>query len=338
MRESFNLTGRRFGRLIVLEQVASRDNNRCWKCRCDCGNIIIAKGKLLKNGNVKSCGCLKIDVLTKHGGCGTRIYKIWEDMRSRCYNPNNAQYKYYGGKGIGMSIWINDFAAFRDYSNTIGYADNLEIDRINPDGNYEPGNIRWVTETIQSRNKGMFKNNTSGFKGVRLIKRKNKWRAEIGINGKTQFIGEFDTIEEAVQARKKAEMILWNKDIESTNLLSQIKKKDYSKIYTIYCLTNKINNKKYIGITSKNPYIRWNKGLGYNKGVIHDDINKYDWDGFTHDILLSNLTVIEACKKEIELISEYKTTDKKYGYNAYNINGIKGLTVDEKLELLKSII
>lgn len=88
------------------------------------------------------------------------------------------------------------------------------------------------------------------------------------------------------------------------------------KIWSVYCHTNKINNKKYIGITSTNPEYRWRNGNGYKTNTyFYKAIIKYKWDGFNHEILYINLTKEEAFKKEIELIKFYKTTISEFGYN-----------------------
>ena len=91
---------------------------------------------------------------TIHGGRGTRLYRIWKAMKTRCYNPNYPKYKNYAGKGIIIcEEWKTDFAKFREWAIQNGYADNLTIDRINNNGNYEPSNCRWVTNKIQSNNR-----------------------------------------------------------------------------------------------------------------------------------------------------------------------------------------
>lgn len=109
--------------------------------------------KLLYNGiNAKSCGCQKGN--KKHGGKGTRLYYTWVDIKRRVLDSKNKSYKYYGGKGITIcNDWL-EFIPFRDWALNNGYADNLVIDRKDPNGNYEPSNCRFITRLESNRNKG----------------------------------------------------------------------------------------------------------------------------------------------------------------------------------------
>lgn len=155
MSKSFknDLTGQRFGRLMVLEFVPTQDRRSYWLCKCDCGAEKIIWAPDLKNGKTKSCGCLIKDKITKHGDFDTRLYMIWSDMRQRCNNTNCRAYKYYGGRGILVcDEWKNSFENFRVWTLNNGYTDELTIDRIDVNSNYEPANCRWVTQKTQSRN------------------------------------------------------------------------------------------------------------------------------------------------------------------------------------------
>ena len=152
MSKSFkeDLTGQCFGRLTVLEFVPTEDKRTYWRCRCDCGNICIVWGANLKKGATKSCGCN----YKKHGLTYRRIYTIWASMKQRCLNPNNTHYKIYGGRGIGVcDEWKNDVAAFEKWALINGYDDNLTLDRIDVNGNYEPSNCRWISLREQQRNR-----------------------------------------------------------------------------------------------------------------------------------------------------------------------------------------
>lgn len=154
-----DIKNKRFGRLEVLEITNEKTSNGCykWKCKCDCGNIIITNGASLRRGKKNSCGCLMIEhqktQYYKHGHTGERMFNIWRKIKSRCLSKNCVDYKNYGGRGITIcNEWL-DFINFYNWSTKNGYSDILEIDRINNDGNYEPNNCRWVDRYIQANNK-----------------------------------------------------------------------------------------------------------------------------------------------------------------------------------------
>lgn len=155
-----NMIGQKFGKLTVLEECEERTKNgtKIYKCHCDCGNYINVIGTNLRNGQTKSCGCLRVEISgqnnTTHGKTNTRLYNIYRKMIHRCYNKNAKDYKYYGGRGIKVyKEWRNDFMAFYNWSMNHGYDNTLTIDRINSNGNYEPSNCRWVSLYEQENNK-----------------------------------------------------------------------------------------------------------------------------------------------------------------------------------------
>lgn len=155
MSERINMVGWRFGRLTVIG-FDGLDNRGAalWRCRCDCGTERTIRGGRLRSGTSKSCGCLRKELMTTHGGTNTRLYNIWEAMRGRCNNPNNKCYKDYGGRGITVcDEWKSDFTAFRDWALQHGYQDDLSIDRIDNDKGYTPENCRWATAEQQSNNR-----------------------------------------------------------------------------------------------------------------------------------------------------------------------------------------
>lgn len=155
--KSSDLTGKRFGRLVALKRIKSEPDKTKWLCRCDCGKEIIVFTKNLTRNHTKSCGCYNveraIETNTTHDMCGTRLYKIWQDMKRRCSSPSEKSFKDYGGRGITVCQEWEEFEPFMKWALTVGYKDDLTIDRINVNGNYEPDNCKWSTLKEQARNK-----------------------------------------------------------------------------------------------------------------------------------------------------------------------------------------
>lgn len=160
-----DLVGQRFGRLEVIKLSKKEKRGEryryYWECLCDCENICYVRTDSLTSGNVRSCGCLhkeqaikNVSIHHSHKQSQTRLYRIWQKMKDRCFNSNIPCYKRYGGRGITVcDEWKDDFKAFYDWSMLHGYADDLTIDRIDNDGSYEPTNCRWVTNRMQSLNR-----------------------------------------------------------------------------------------------------------------------------------------------------------------------------------------
>lgn len=160
MRKLIDLTGKKFGRLTVIEMVGTHiypcgTKIPLWKCKCDCGNERVIHSSNLRKGQI-SCGCFKKENPNrlKHGLKGTRIYDIWQSMKQRCCNSKSINYKDYGARGITIcDEWLHDFQAFYNWSMLHGYKDNLEIDRIDNDKGYIPENCCWTTREQQQNNK-----------------------------------------------------------------------------------------------------------------------------------------------------------------------------------------
>lgn len=190
MRKMKNLKGQKFGRLTAICPVAKNNLGVVlWLCDCDCGNDTIVEGRSLTSGATRSCGCLDREAhqfrpnRTTHGKSGTRIYRIWKKMKSRCSNPNDPDYQqYYGSRGITVCPeWLNDFQSFYEWAMSHGYSDELTIDRLDNDKGYSPENCRWATSKTQAINRNLVRNaKTITFHGESHTVR--EWAEITGIN------------------------------------------------------------------------------------------------------------------------------------------------------------
>lgn len=152
------LIGQKFNRLTVIEFVEINQHKKyTWKCLCECGQFVVTSSNSLKKGNTKSCGCLKLEITgarrRTHGKSQTPEYRNWCAMKERCYSDRHKNYVDYGGRGIRVcDRWLHSFENFLADMGLRPFP-KATIDRIEPDGNYEPGNCCWATQLQQARNK-----------------------------------------------------------------------------------------------------------------------------------------------------------------------------------------
>lgn len=145
--------GQKYSRLLAIEfSHVGKHREAHWKFRCDCGNEIVTFANAVRTGQSKSCGCTRTEAKIKHGRAGTPVYVTWGNMLRRCYDERSRSYGYYGGRGITVCERWKTFENFlQDMGGRPG--NEYSIDRIDNDGNYEPGNCRWSTAKQQAMNR-----------------------------------------------------------------------------------------------------------------------------------------------------------------------------------------
>ena len=153
-----DITGQRFGRLVATSPDRLVDSGWLWHCKCDCGTLCSVKMSLLRNGNTKSCGCLKRELIRaknyRHGllrrGAASPEYYAFRNAMQRCIDPNDARFADYGGRGIEFR-----FNSFKEFIEAVGPRPSVafSIDRKDNAGHYEPGNVKWSTRGEQQKNR-----------------------------------------------------------------------------------------------------------------------------------------------------------------------------------------
>lgn len=201
MGKIIDLTGQRFGRLVVIKQDTTSKRTK-WICECDCGKIKSIQATHLRSGASTSCGCYQKEMArksnSKHNLTHTSLHNRWKTLKQRCLNPNSNNYKNYGGRGIKLCEEWKEFSNFYDWSIKNGYKQELELDRINNDGNYEPSNCRWIEKVKNGRNR----RNTVKIDGMPLKEFSEKYNMD------------YSLVHTRYYQLKK-----YNKEINTTNIL-----------------------------------------------------------------------------------------------------------------------
>lgn len=183
MPPALDLTGKQFG-LLRARSRAGKDKFGAWlwECECRCGKFVRVRGATLNAGKTKACAsCARVAVNTTHGMSKTSLYIRWQAMKARTSNPNQSQYHDYGGRGIKVcDQWL---ASFENFAADMGptFSPELELDRIDVNGNYEPNNCRWITPADQQLNKR--NNHVLSFRGETLTV--TEWARRIGAKPNT---------------------------------------------------------------------------------------------------------------------------------------------------------
>lgn len=221
-----NIINVKFTRLTVVSVFDWENENGkggpLYNCVCDCGNTFIAAHEYLIKGTRKSCGCLKKELdekftssLVTHGLTKHPLYSTWRSMLARCYNQKNSNYHNYGGRGITVcDRWLEKDGLINFIKDMGERPDGLSLDRVDNNGNYTPENCRWASKSLQHFNKRQ-KDGKELPKGIRCITLKNgesRYTAYITCKGVVKFLGYFQTIEDALTARRVAELELFGEE------------------------------------------------------------------------------------------------------------------------------
>lgn len=202
MTKKKDITGQKFGKLTAIRFTYVRNKKSVWELSCECGNTALATLSDLTAGKTNSCGCLRGE---NHGKSALPEYKCWSSMRERCHNKNTVSFMDYGARGITVCERWEKFSNFL-YDMGLKPSPKHTLDRINVNGNYEPTNCRWVTRLEQAQNKRIYKPNKTGHRDVSWNKKSQRWQARISVNKTRFYLGMYRDLEDAIAARKAAEV------------------------------------------------------------------------------------------------------------------------------------
>jgi hypothetical protein len=202
------MIGQKFDRLTVAAEPIRLGRRYKVLCVCVCGVSRMFDVHKVRSGHTRSCGCLLRELLvarqTKHGNYFEPEYLVWTNMHKRCTDARLA--KWYGGVNV-----CDRWAEYKNFLEDVGRKPTPKhsLDRVDSAKDYAPGNVRWASRAVQSRNTKNHKTNTSGIRGVSWSKTKQKWRSAIYVDGRQKHIGYFLTLDEAASARTQAESTYW---------------------------------------------------------------------------------------------------------------------------------
>lgn len=205
-----DLLGQKFESLTVVGRAPNNKTGQAyWHCECKCGGSALVRGAHLLSGRTTSCGCYVREFHTSHGLHGTPEYRAYYNMIKRCEYEDDEAYADYGMRGIKVCReWRDSFAVFIADMGPKPSGKH-SIDRINVDGNYEPGNCQWASAEDQERNKRIRWDSLTGTRGVVINQKTGKYIAQIYVKGKNHRIGTFESLGAAVEARREAEKKYW---------------------------------------------------------------------------------------------------------------------------------
>lgn len=209
-KSKMDLAGQRFSSLVALER-AGKDTAQhpMWRCKCDCGTESLVSVYRLLSGHTTSCGCRQRSVRLRHGATTGRVrspeFRAWVAMKQRCENPNVPHFDTWGGRGIGVCARWADFPTFLADMGPRPSAKH-SLDRIDPNGNYEPGNCRWTTKDVQQHN--VRPRSNTGHRGVSKPSKGRRYLWRVARRG-VVLHGSAKTLDEAIAARDAAQQELY---------------------------------------------------------------------------------------------------------------------------------